>query len=123
MTGFAIPGDMALNADESDAVFVQGLTAVSNQIRAGAQVFKGTYHFDRNIGIDYLEEVFEKNPDLRVVRAVFWDFFQSIPGVVEVESVDLRVDKAARTLFVDFSVRTAFGTLAETLALVFPESG
>jgi hypothetical protein len=121
MTCFAIPGDMALNADESDAVFVEGLTAVLNQIRAGAQVFKGTWHFDRNAGIDY-EQVFVKNPDLRVVRILFWDFLRNVPGVTDVESLDLRVDTLSRTLYVTFSVRTDFGTLQETLALVFPES-
>jgi hypothetical protein len=44
----------------------------------------------------------------------------TVTGVIEVESVDLRVDVPSRTLFVHFVVRTDFGPLEDTLALVFP---
>jgi hypothetical protein len=119
MTCFAIPGDMVLNAEESDCEFVNGLIAVANQIQFGAQIVRGTWTFDKNAGLA-LDDIFEKNPDLRVIRTIFWDFFLTVTGVIEVESVDLRVDVPSRTLFVHFVVRTDFGPLEDTLALVFP---
>lgn len=116
---FNIPGDMALNDDASDCKFVEGLEAVRQQGIVGAQVFKGLWTYDANKGLDYLERVFEKNPDLRLVRLMFFDFFLSIPGVTAVNSLDLRVDTAARTLYVSFEIETDFGPLADVLALVF----
>lgn len=119
MSCFNIAGDMALNAGETDCVFVEGLTAVLQQIKAGAQVFAGTWTYDAKKGLDYLERVFEKNPDLRLVRLMFYEFFLSIPGVIAVTSADLRVDNVTRTLYVYFEVETDFGPLTEKIALVF----
>lgn len=118
MSCFPIAGDMALNADETDCVFIEGLTAVKQQIQTGAQVFRERWQFDRNAGVDY-EDVFVKDPDLRLVRLVFFDFLNSIPGVVDVTSLDLRVETQTRTLFVSFEVSTDFGNLQDTIALQF----
>lgn len=112
---------MALNAAETDCVFVEGVTAVAQQIRTGLQVFANTWHFDRNAGIAYIDEVFVNNPDLRGIRTIFWDFFFTVPGVTEVQTLSLRVDSAERTLFVSFVVVTEYGsTISDTVALVFP---
>ncbi len=116
---FTIPGDMALNDDASDCKFVEGLDAIRQQAIAGAQVFKGIWSFDANKGLDYLELLFEKNPDLRLVRLMFYQFFLSIPGVSAVTSANLRVDTVTRTLYVSFEIQTDFGPLQDTLALVF----
>jgi hypothetical protein len=120
MTGFAIPGDMALNATETDCEFVEGLAAVAQQIQTGLQVFASTWHYDRNAGIDYIEKIFVSNPDLRGIRLVFWDFLLGVLGVTDVTKLDLRVDPIERALFVSFVVRTEFGPLSETVALQFP---
>lgn len=119
MTCFSIPGDMALNAEESDCVFIEGLDAVAQQIETGAQVFAGTWHFDLGAGLD-IENIFVKDPDLRLIRLAFYDFLAGVPGVLAVTSANLRVSNETRTLFVDFEVRTDFGPLAKTLALQFP---
>ena len=121
MSCFEIRGDMALNADETDCVFVEGLAAVEQQIEAGVQVFKETWHYDLNAGL-VIENIFVKDPDLRLVRLAFYDFLLAVPGVVTVASANLRVDSDTRTLFVDFEVQTDFGPLQKTLALQFPGS-
>lgn len=118
MSCFNIPGDMALNADESDCVFVEGIEAVRQQIIAGAQVFKGRWQFDQNKGLE-IDDIFEKDRDLRLIRLMFYEFFLSVPGVVAATSADLRVDTATRTLYVSFVVETDFGPLADTLQLEF----
>ncbi len=121
MSGFTVPGDMALNATETDCVFVEGVSAVAQQIRIGLQVFSNTWHYDRNAGIAYIDKVFANNPDLRGIRVIFWDFLSGVPGVAEVETLSLRVDSATRTLFVSFVIRTEYGTsVSDTVALIFP---
>jgi len=113
---------MALNADESDCSFVEGLEAVRQQVIVGAQVFKGRWQFDQNKGLDYLELVFEKNVDLRLVRLMFYEFFLSVPGVVAVTSANLRTDNVTRTLFVSYEIETDFGPLADVLELFFGQA-
>jgi hypothetical protein len=119
MSCFNIPGDMALNDDETDCKFVEGLEAVRQQIITGAQVFKGRWTYDANKGLDYLELLFEKGADLRLVKLMFYEFFLSVPGVASVGSADLRVDSATRTLYVSFVIETDFGPLADVLKLNF----
>ena len=120
MACFTIPGDLALNSDETDLVFTQGAAAISQQIKVGAQVFRGRWKYDRNVGLRALEAIFVKGPSLPVIRAEFWAFFASIPGVVEVLAVDLRLERSTRTLFVKYSLKCDSGeTLAETLGLSF----
>jgi len=120
MSCFNIPGDVALNADETDLVLVQGLTAVQQQIRVGVQVFKGRWKYDRNKGLAEVEQIFAKSPDGRVLRTIFWDFLISVPGVAEVQALDLRLERASRTLFVTFRVLCESGEILEdSLGLPF----
>lgn len=111
---------MALNADETDCVFVDDATAVLQQIKTGAQIFAGTWHFDQTVGIDYLEDILVNNPDMRLVRTRFWAFFASIPGVTEVIQVNLNLDEVARILYVQFVVAVGATQVADTIALQFP---
>lgn len=120
MTCFPIAGDMALNADETDCSFIEGLAAVAQQISTGLQVFANTWHYDRNAGVEYVDKIFASNPDLRGIRQEFWEFLLSVLGVTDVTKIDLRVDPIERTLFVSFDVRTDFGPLSDTVALQFP---
>ncbi len=113
MSGFDVEGDMTLAEDESDWTFVSGAIAIAQEIKVGAQIMKGSWYFDRNVGIDYLENIFVKSPDLRLVRLEFWNFLASVDGVMNVKAVDLRVDTASRTLFVTFEVETDFGTISD----------
>lgn len=120
MSCFNIAGDMALRPDETDCIFVTDADAVLQQIKTGAQVFAGTWHFDPTKGIDYLEDILVNNPDMRLVRTTFWAFFASVPGVTEVIQVNLSLDKVARILSVQFVVAVGATQIAETIALQFP---
>lgn len=120
MSCFTIPGDVALNATETDLVLVQDLAAIQQQIRVGCQVFKGRWKFDRNKGLAQVEQIFTKGPDLRVIRSIFWEFLISIAGVAEVQALDLRFNKADRILYVDFRVLCESGqVLEDSLGLPF----
>lgn len=122
MTCFNISGDAALNEAEDDLAVVVGVDSIVQQIRAGLQVFANRWHYDRRAGIDYLENVFVKNPDLRVIRTIFWSFFMSIEGVAEVLDIELIVDSATRTLIVRYKLLTELGETADDApALAFPE--
>jgi len=104
MACFQIPGDLALNADETDLILVQNPESILQQIRVGAQIFQGTWTYDRNAGLPYRDVILERNTPLNVIRAVYWDFLSSIHGVVEIQRLDLTKDTETGTLNVEFSV-------------------
>lgn len=120
MSCFNIAGDMALNEDETDAEFVDGAASTLQEIKVGAQIFEGSYRFDKTKGLPYLDDVFVKNPDLRLIRIIFYAFLSGITGVTEVETINLRVDAQARILYVQFKVHSDSGVLEDTIALQFP---
>lgn len=113
MACFNVPGDVGLNDDESDLVLVQGVQAIVQQIRVGLQVFRGRWKYDRNAGVPFIEAILVNNPDMRVVRAIFWTYLMSVDGVSSIEALDLRLDRAERILYVDFRLKTEAGEIAE----------
>ena len=113
MTCFNVAGDMALSADGRR--FLRGSEAerIRKNITVGFQLIRGTWRYDLNKGIPYLEEVFGVGKDLNEVRSVFYDFLKGIRGVAVVDYVTLTFDRAERKIGLEFSVRTRSG---ETIA-------
>lgn len=111
MSCFQIPGDLALNEKETDIVLRSGIELVSQRIRVGAQIFRGTWRADRRKGIPYLQSVLVKGQDPAIVRAVFYGFLIGIEGVEEVSTLSLQYDRPDRILRVLFTVRTDTGEL------------
>jgi hypothetical protein len=109
MSGFQVAGDLALNDDQTDMTFVQGVAAVSQSIRTGAFVFRGLWVYDTKAGIPYLDAAFDKDADLNILRTVFRTFLLNTRGVSSVDSLELTFDDKNRILYVDFTVRTDAG--------------
>ncbi len=120
MSCFNIPGDMALNADESDFVFVTDSAAVLQQIKNGVQIFFKSWHYDQTKGLTYQEDILVNNPDLRLIRTIYWAFLASVPGVTSVDQVNLSLDRVARILYVKFIVTVGLTQVADSLALQLP---
>jgi hypothetical protein len=49
------------------------------------------------------EEILVKNPNVAQIRRRIADRIQSVPGVLDIVSLDLDFDRAARTLSVSFA--------------------
>jgi hypothetical protein len=117
--GFPIHGDLELTADGRDLVLLSGAAKVAQSIRVGAQIFKGSWRYDRSAGIPYFQEILVAGPQLELVRRRFHEFLTRTPGVAAVTSLTLRHDRASATIYVDFHVVVETGEiLTDTLDFV-----
>lgn len=102
-----------------DLVFIRGLDAVRQRVLIRLRTQRGEWAYDNTLGLDYLGEVFRKNPDLGLIRARVLALIATTPGVLQVKFISVTVDPATRTLRMSwaFLVDPAFLTDAERSAL------
>ena len=86
------------------------LEYVSQKIRHTISVFQGEWFMDRSIGIPYIpNENIEKSMHRRMIETALQVRIGEIDGVEKFISFNSSIDKAARKLTVDFSVRIDSG--------------
>lgn len=101
--GFPIKGDLELSADGSDFVLVTGGDQVLQAITNRAQIFKGSWTYDRSLGVPYFQDILASGASIELVRRRFYELVAETPGVSSVLKVTLRFDHNNATIFVDFS--------------------
>jgi hypothetical protein len=122
MPSVAIVGDLQLTPDGRELVLVTGPAKVAQSLRVGAQIFRGLWRYDRKVGVPYFQEILVAGPDLERVRRRFHEFLTGTDGVLSVTSLQIRFDRPAATIFVDFSVICDSGeTLTDSLDFVAVE--
>ncbi len=101
---FPVRGDLELRDDGRDIVLVAGRDKVAQSITVGAQIFKGSWRYDRQVGIPYFQDIMLAGPQADVVRRRFVDFLSTTDGVTSVDRLTLRFENASGIMNVDFSV-------------------
>lgn len=104
--GFAVPGDIALTPDGRDIQLVSGAAKVSQNIKVRAGIFKGSWRYDRRLGMPYFEDIFAFGASSELVRRRFYDLLAQTDGVLSVQTLTIRFDRSAETIFVEFVVLT-----------------
>lgn len=116
MPCFPIPGDLALSADGRTLLFTTTEPQrVAQSIRTRAQIFKGSWRYDLNVGVPYFQEILVAGAGLDQVRRRFYDLFAETVGVVAVLKCDVVFDSAAETVRVEFQVSTRAGVVTDVL--------
>jgi hypothetical protein len=117
--GFPRPGDLELTADGRDFVILSGREKVAQSLRVGAQIFLGSWRYDRQKGIPYFQEIALAGPSLERVRRRFQEFVSGTDGVVAVNKLDVRFEVSTGTVYVDFECVCETGdVLTSTLDFV-----
>lgn len=98
-----VNGDIALAKDNMDII--------EQAIRQQLTLFYGEWFADITAGIPYLQTVFEKNPNLPALEAIFVDAILAVPGVLELISFSFSVNSTIRTALIKFEVRTETGNI------------
>lgn len=106
-----------MNAAGTRFMLARGKEALRLRILNGLRIFRGHWKFDLRRGLPMFESVLIKNPDTRIVRAVFRDFLLQFVGVAEVSRIELRFNREDRIMNLDFVLRTDTG---EELQDTFP---
>jgi hypothetical protein len=109
--GFDVVGDLALTSDGRDIQLVWGAKKVLQRIRTRAQIFKGSWRYDRQLGMPYFQEILVAGANLELVRRRFQEMLIGTAGVTTIQALTLRIDRSSGTLLVEFSVVCDSGEL------------
>jgi hypothetical protein len=115
---FPVRGDIALTADGSDLLLVEGAAAVRQRIKLALSTFKGSWRYDLNEGVPYFQEILVFGANVELVRQRYYEELLKVPGVLGVTRLTIQFDSAAQTIYVTFEVQSENGTIADTIDLV-----
>lgn len=92
-----------------DLHLVESTDATAQRLKVKLKIFLGEYFLNTLFGLPYYEQVFKKNPDLAAVEAQIKAAIKNTYDVKEILSFSMELDNAARSLYVNFAVRTLSG--------------
>ncbi len=113
-------GDVVI--DDDGVHFISGIPAIVQLARIRMLMFLGEWFLNMGVGIPYYQELLgdaSKTPGVEArAHAVFAAAILDTPGIVEILSLVVKVDRATRKMFVTWSARTLFGdTLPDVLGV------
>lgn len=104
-----------LMVKEGKLVLVSGANLVAQRIKITLLTFLGEWFVDTTIGIPYLEQVLVKPADKTKLENIFRKKILSVEGVKKVMSIDTLIDRAERSLSIEFTVETGEGVLRDVV--------
>lgn len=108
------PGDITLNRNSSGKLelsLVYDVDYVKQKLAHRLKFVLGEFFADVRQGLPYFERVLVSNPDLQLIRALFYNAIQTSPGILSVQSFETLFDKRNRALGVSFTATTSGGQL------------
>jgi hypothetical protein len=100
-----------------DLATVEGIDYVRQKLKIRLQFFYGEWFLDNTEGVKLFDNVFVKNPNLRLVASLFKTVILETRGVLSLIEYTQVFDKALRKLTITFRVNTRYGVLATTEAI------
>ena len=115
------PIDALLDADgdlviDSDLRLASGLDAVSQGIRVRILTFHGEWFLNLEIGVRWFEDILGKAFDQSTAMSAIREQILNTPNVRAIKSLSARFLSTTRTLTVEWSVSTVFGTANGSLS-------
>ena len=103
--------DLYLDSSGNMAFHTAFYNVVAQRIKCKLQTLQGEWYQNSDMGVPYLDAVFVKNPDLKVIRALLVSAISSVPGVTQITNLTLSLG-TDRTLTVTFTVTCSDGSTA-----------
>lgn len=103
-------GDLALV--NGDLAFVDGSEYTRQLIQCRFRMFLGEWFLDVREGVPYYQEILVKNPNREVVQSVFRDVLKNTPGVQEIDTFEVVLDRETRALRFNFVCQTDDGAIS-----------
>jgi hypothetical protein len=104
MSDLAVGTDDDLLLLEGKAQLVTGAAAVRQAWITHLTLFLGECFRDLSLGIDYQNQILDKNPSSTVLRAIYARASRETPGVSEVSELRFSLDNRTRLLSVTAEV-------------------
>ncbi len=100
-----------LELTNGDLTLSKGVDAVKQALRQELKMFAGEWFLDLDYGVPYYKNVLVKKPNTGLIRGIFEETILATPGVLELTSLSLDYNSAARTLTVSFTARAFDGEI------------
>lgn len=104
--GFPVRGDVALTDDGRDLQLISGAAKVAQSIRMRAGIFKGSWRYDRQVGVPYFQDILVSGANVELVRRRFHELISQTDGVLSIQSLTVEFDRSTATINVAFEVIT-----------------
>lgn len=99
---------------DSGLLLTDGLSEyIAQKLYIKFRFFLGEYYLDATEGIDYIDKVLVKNPNIRVIQSVFRAKLAETDGVGEVIKLELLYNKITRELSANWTVKLIDGSVIE----------
>lgn len=98
-----------------DLSIIGGGPSIAQAIRQVLRTFLGEWFLDEEAGVPWYDQILIKAPNLPAVRAVIRDVILAVPGVLEVTSLSVDMNRVSRALAVTFTATSDVGELIETI--------
>jgi len=113
---FKLNKDGYLTEINGDLVFVYNDDQLRQQVIQKLKVFKGEWFINRLEGLDYYEYILVKNPNISLIEASIRYAVLSVPGVYNIDYINLSFNNKTRTLKIDIKINGSIEILNEELA-------
>ena len=94
--------------------------AIAQYISGRIQHIKGEWYLNQNTGTPWKEQVFKKGVTVEKIKRMLSKVIETTPGVRELKSISVSIDKATRQATIDFTVITESRTVVSTEDLDVP---
>jgi hypothetical protein len=94
-------GDLDLTGHRLN--LITGTAAIEQTVRLRCRYFEGSWFLDERQGLPFLRSILIKAPDLQLVESLFRVAVRTTPGISTVNTMELTIDTATRTLSVSFT--------------------
>lgn len=98
MSSFLQTSDGDISVANGRASIVTGATEKAQKIRGRLRLFQGEWFLDTRIGVPYYTVVLIKNPDLEIIKRLYRRVVMSVPGIADVQELDLVWNRVDRSL-------------------------
>lgn len=82
---------------------VEGDDAIEQHLLIRLKFFLDEWFLDSRVGIPYYRDILIRNPNLDLIRNIYKTAVLDTPGIASVESIELDIDTASRTLNLSFA--------------------
>lgn len=106
-------GDLQIN-DSGDISLVE---SIKQKVRIKLLWFLEEWRWDRQEGIDYVQTLFTKNPNLSIIESQIREGIFEIPEVTSVDDITIDFDAKSRKAKIKLTVRTDYETVREEVQI------
>lgn len=94
------PHDVFLD-DAGNLAMVSGAEAVGQHARQRVRTYQGEWYLDTEAGVPWLDQVLGAQPDTVLAEALLKSEILETPGVIDIDAISTRFDRATRGIIVD----------------------